>query len=435
MDCIAIFDIGKTNKKFILFDLNYNIVHESQTNFEEVKDDEGENCEDLRALTNWMRETWQNIQLNNNFNIKALNFTTYGASFVHLDENNRPVTPLYNYLKTFPKDIEGLFYSTYGDRLDIATQTASPALGMLNSGLQIFWLKHQHPTTFSKIRKSLHFPQYCSFIFSNTYASEFTSIGCHTAMWDMGKNDYHEWVKSEKIDLLLAPIKKEHLNGFTSFRDKQIPVGTGLHDSSAALIPYFDRIKEPFLLLSTGTWCITLNPFAKQLLTKEELLKDCLNYMTFEGKQVKASRLFLGNFHEVFTKMFAGHYFKPKDFFKSVAFDRSLLEKVKPKPHILKDKINPEAYFRATDLDNFDTYEEAYHRLLLDMADFQVEYVLLAGENLSSGTKKLYVDGGFSKNILFMELLREKLPQLQVEAFDIAQGTSLGGALVMRPYV
>jgi len=208
-----------------------------------------------------------------------------------------------------------------------------------------------------------------------------------------------------------------------------------MHDSSAALIPYFHKVEAPFLLLSTGTWCITLNPFAKNLLTREELIKDCLNYMTFEGKQVKASRLFLGHFHEEFTKIFAGHYFKPKDFYKSVTLDLEMLENVKSKPHILKDKINPEKFFNANDLDIYNIYEEAYHRFMLDMADYQAEYILLAAENQNSGITKLYVDGGFSKNVIFMELLKAKLPQFDIEAFEIAQGTSLGGAMVMQEYL
>ena len=141
--CIAVFDIGKTNKKLILFDLEFNLIHEEQTSFEEVKDDEGDNCEDLRALTNWMLETWKKIENDIRFNIRALNFTTYGASFVHLDDNLRPVTPLYNYLKPLPKEVEDSFFAKYGDKMDFATTTASPFLAMLNSGLQIYWLKHK----------------------------------------------------------------------------------------------------------------------------------------------------------------------------------------------------------------------------------------------------------------------------------------------------
>jgi hypothetical protein len=78
----------------------------------------------------------------------------------------------------------------------------------------------------------------------------------------------------------------------------QIPAGGGLHDSSSALIPYFISFHEPFVLLSTGTWCITINPFNNTMLSDYELDEDCLCYLSYEGKPVKASRLFAGYEHE-----------------------------------------------------------------------------------------------------------------------------------------
>jgi L-fuculokinase len=73
-----------------------------------------------------------------------------------------------------------------------------------------------------------------------------------------------------------------------------VQVGVGIHDSSSALASYLIKIKEPFLLISTGTWSITLNPFPVRELTFEELQNDCLNFLSIHGKTVKASRFFLG---------------------------------------------------------------------------------------------------------------------------------------------
>ncbi|EOR95143.1 Rhamnulokinase RhaK in alpha-proteobacteria [Arcticibacter svalbardensis MN12-7] len=78
--------------------------------------------------------------------------------------------------------------------------------------------------------------------------------------------------------------------------------GIGLHDSSAALIPFLASFQEPFMLLSTGTWCVSLNPFNQLPLTEDELKKDCLCYISYKGNPVKASRLFAGNEHEQQTK-------------------------------------------------------------------------------------------------------------------------------------
>ena len=96
---IAIFDIGKTNKKLFLFNENYEIVLEKSTQFDEITDEDGDACEDVELLSLWVIDTFNEILQNPIFEIKALNFSTYGASFVHLDSEGKVVTPLYNYLK------------------------------------------------------------------------------------------------------------------------------------------------------------------------------------------------------------------------------------------------------------------------------------------------------------------------------------------------
>ena len=88
----------------------------------------------------------------------------------------------------------------------------------------------------------------------------------------------------------------------------KLSVGVGLHDSSSAIIPYTINFTEPFVLLSTGTWSISMNPFNDKPLTFEELQNDCLCYMQYKEKPVKAARLFSGNEHEVQTKRLAEHF-------------------------------------------------------------------------------------------------------------------------------
>ena len=285
---IAIFDVGKTNKKLFLFDEQYNIVHEESTKLNEIKDEDGFECEDVQTLTNWIREKFIEVSSNNKYNIQAINFSGYGASFVHVDKNGKPVTPLYNYLKPYPQKLQQEFYAAYGGESLIARQTASPVLGHLNSGMQLYWLKHTKPDVFAAIKHSLHLPQYLSFIISSTPSSDLTSIGCHTQLWHFQKGKYHNWVCKEDIDIKFPAIFKSNAVVQIESGSNNIAVGVGLHDSSAALIPYLKLFKEPFVLISTGTWCISLNPFNASILTDYELHNDCLCYLTYEGKPVKA---------------------------------------------------------------------------------------------------------------------------------------------------
>ncbi|MFT2010482.1 FGGY-family carbohydrate kinase [Pontibacter sp. 13R65] len=438
--CVAVFDIGKTNKKFLLFDQNYQIIKDDEMSFEEITDDDGDSGEDLTALANWLRNIWQALEADTNFDVKAVNFTTYGASLVHLNSYGEPITPLYNYLKPFPEELEKQFYNAYGDKLLVAAQTSSPALGMLNSGLQLYWLKYGKPDVFREIAHTIHLPQYISYLFTGQMVTDYTSLGCHTALWSFEKKMYHDWVKAEGLDQLFPPLRSHDQPFEIKFRDKTIKAGLGLHDSSSALIPYLKQYQEPFLLLSTGTWGITLNPFSEKPLTVSDLKQDCLQYLTYTGKPVKASRKFIGNAHEEQVKLLAAHYQKPADYFKQVAFDESLIQSFgkteaaqTAKEVLVKDKIAT-AVKIDLDLALYDTYEKAYHQLVVELVEQQINSILLAAEGDTTKFSILLVDGGFSKNPIFMELLHRTFPHLRLKAGKSAQGTALGACLVMDAF-
>ncbi len=59
---IAILDVGKTNKKLFLFDESYNIVWEDSAGVPEIKDEDGDPCEDLDLLNSWIREITDQMQ-------------------------------------------------------------------------------------------------------------------------------------------------------------------------------------------------------------------------------------------------------------------------------------------------------------------------------------------------------------------------------------
>ena len=172
----AIFDIGKTNKKFLLFDNDYNVVYQEGREFEEIEDDDGFACENIDKLVKWIEDTLLDAIENLEYDIEAVNFTTYGATLVYLDKDGNRVTPVYNYLKSVDEEIFEEFYDKYEGKQEFCRKTASPALGMLNSGLQIYWLKKKKPEYWEQVEHILHFPQYLSYLFTGKIVSEHTSI-------------------------------------------------------------------------------------------------------------------------------------------------------------------------------------------------------------------------------------------------------------------
>src|SRR5690606_13122688 len=99
----AIFDIGKTNKKFFLFDSNFKEVYREYTSFDMLRDEDGYETENLPALKIWLKEVFDRILEEALYNIKAVNFSAYGASLIHLDGNGEVLTPLYDYTKPLDK--------------------------------------------------------------------------------------------------------------------------------------------------------------------------------------------------------------------------------------------------------------------------------------------------------------------------------------------
>src|SRR5258705_2252215 len=186
---IAIFDVGKTNKKLLLFDQQYDLVHEESKKFDEIKDEDGFACEDVAKLTEWVKSSFERIAADERFDLKGVNFSAYGASFVYLDENGEVTLPLYNYLKPYPKKLQDQFYKAYGGESAIAKQTASPVLGNLNSGMQLYRLKYEKPEAFEKIKYALHLPQYLSYILCSKPNADITSVGCHTNLWHFQQNN------------------------------------------------------------------------------------------------------------------------------------------------------------------------------------------------------------------------------------------------------
>jgi sugar (pentulose or hexulose) kinase len=408
---IAIFDVGKTNKKCFLFNQSYQVVHEHTERLAETTDEDGHACEDLSCLRQFVFDSLQKLAALKQFELKAINFSAYGASFVYIDENGEPLTPLYNYLKPYPPKLQEQFYNAYGGQAAFSSRTASPVLGSLNSGMQLYRLKYERPELFKKIKHALHLPQYLAYLLSGKAYSDLTSIGCHTNLWDFENNNYHDWVRKEGIEKLLPPIVSyDHTTPGPNY-----VIGTGLHDSSAALIPYLINFTEPFVLISSGTWCISLNPFNNSLLTQEELSKDCLCYLQYKGLPVKASRLFAGQAHEDAVKKIAAHYNVSPFFYQKIEFDAALAAQLKKET--------------GRDLLSFGNVKEAYHQVMIDIVRKQAAATKLV---LNNPVKRIFVDGGFSNNPLYMHLLAAEFPQLKIYAASMSQATALGAALAVH---
>jgi sugar (pentulose or hexulose) kinase len=429
---IAVFDVGKTNKKLFLFDEHYKIVYEKSARFIETLDEDGFPCENLESLCLSVFDSLHEVFKLKQFHIRAVNFSTYGASLVYVDETGEPLTPLYNYLKPYHEKLSRELYKAYGGDTQFASETASPILGSLNSGLQLYRVKKEKPELFKRIKHALHLPQYLSYLLSGQFYSDITSIGCHTALWDFDKNDYHAWVEKEGLASKLAPVLPIDEVFDADLEHHHYKTGIGLHDSSAALTPYQVSFHEPFILISTGTWCISMNPFNHSPLTTEELQNDCLCYLEYQGNPVKASRLFAGNEHEQQVKRIAAHFKQDSIIFRAMAYQPEIITHLRKNipQNKSSDPFLKESVFKDRDLSVFKNETEAYHQLIIDLVHQQVHSTNMVLKG--TAVRRVFVDGGFSKNAVYMNLLANAFPDTEVFAASMAQASAIGAALAIH---
>jgi sugar (pentulose or hexulose) kinase len=427
---IAVFDIGKTNKKMLLFNKKLGLVLQQEEKFPTIYDDDNFECDNIDLIVSWIKESVESLIKQNKYDLLSVNFSTYGATLAFVGENGKMVTPLYNYLKPMPKGITEPIYDKFGGVEEFCRCTASPSRGMLNSGMQILWLKKCKPQLFQKVKYIMHFPQYLSYCFTKQVTTEYTSIGCHSALWNFDLKTYHSWVSSEGIQLP-QPLSNDTTFDVT-IAGKTIGVGIGIHDSSAALVPYFLCSKEQFILISTGTWFIFMNPFNEEPLTKEQLDKDTLCYMSTLRQQVKSSQLFMGHIHDMNVHQISEFFMVSPNFYKEIKVDETLLEKLlQPgsSHRVFFNKGIPSDFVdRSVDLSTFAGITEAYHQLIVDLTYKAIESLnlIIPGNDI---TNIIYVSGGFARNEIFLKILSKLIPQKRIFTSEVDNASALGAAL------
>ncbi|MEJ1239465.1 FGGY family carbohydrate kinase [Chryseolinea sp. T2] len=429
---ILIFDIGKTAKKVLIFDPQFNVLEEQAEIFQEISDDDGFPADDLPRVAAWLRDRFSYYRSHQSYSITHCNVSGYGASLVNLDAHGQALMPFYNYLKAFPASCRTLF-EQYNLNNQVCIDTASPWLGLLNSGLQLFWLKHDRPEFFKRVATTLHLPQYFASLLTGTLATETTSVGCHTMLWDYQTNDYHAWVKKENLDRLFPPMIETTHSISKQAGTNVVQLGAGVHDSSAALMPYLATQHNPFLLLSTGTWNICFNPFNDTPLSAKELASDCLCYLTYQGRPVKASRIFLGHEHEVQVNELNRHFNVGPDYYKSIKFNPQTYELLsndasRPFYPIGMEGTGPlpEKSLQHTRLEAFTDMDEAYHQLIRYLVKWQLLSVDLVDPERR--VKDLIVVGGFTRNAVFLETLKRSMATRSLLISDHPRASALGAA-------
>ena len=146
-------------------------------------------------------------------------------------------------------------------------ETLSPCLPRgLNLGKQVFYMERQFPAEFKAARAFLGYPQYWSWRLSGVAATEFTSVASHTDLWRPMEGRLSSMVDELGWRRLFPPMRKAwdtlgtlkpEIAAATGLAPN-VRVVCGAHDSNASLVPHLMSRRDPFTVISTGTWVIIM---------------------------------------------------------------------------------------------------------------------------------------------------------------------------------
>lgn len=255
---IAVLDIGKTNAKLALVDAATLAEIAVLTRPNRVLPGPPWPHMDLEGHWRFFVDALRQMQAAQG--IDAISVTTHGAAAVLLDGQGGLAAPMLDYEHPIPAD------PAYDALRPDFTQTGSPRLpGGLNLGAQLHWLMGQ-PGLRDRIAHVVTYPQYWGSRLTGMLASDVTSLGCHTDLWDPWKGCFSPLVARLGLQDRIAPARRADavLGGVTTEVASLtgIPAGTpvavGIHDSNASLYPHLAGREGPFAVVSTGTWVVAM---------------------------------------------------------------------------------------------------------------------------------------------------------------------------------
>jgi L-fuculokinase len=260
--CVAVFDIGKTNMKVVVFDAAGKVVAERSHPNASVLPDAFWPYKRLYMEGAWAFLIGALKELGAQFPIEAISISAHGAAGVLVGDKDAALPAV-----DYEFDIDGDVAAEYEKVRPPFDETKSPKLTRgLNLGKQVFYLQRQYPAEFGAARAFLGYPQYWSWRLSGVAALEATALGAHTDLWSP-----YDGRPSSMVDKLgwrrLLPPRRNAWDTLGTLKP-EVAAATGLapdvrvicgaHDSNASLVPHLVSRRDPFTVISTGTWVIMM---------------------------------------------------------------------------------------------------------------------------------------------------------------------------------
>ena len=297
---VAVIDIGKTNAKLALvrlYDLTETMVL-TRPNIVLA----GPPYPHFDVEGHWEFLLEGLSRLGAEHDIEAITITTHGAAGALLSEDGSLAAPILDYEHTGPD----AFARAYDAIRPAFSETGSPRLAMgLNLGAQIHWQFANDPGLRDRVAHVVTYPQFWGHRLTGNLATDVTSLGCHTDLWNPYEGRFSALPERLGISERIAPPRRpgDVLGTLTAEvarrtgLSSQTPVYCGIHDSNASLLSHLVACEPPFSVVSTGTWVIAMTVGGKPV-TLDPALDMLVNVNAF-GDAVPSARFMGGREHDL----------------------------------------------------------------------------------------------------------------------------------------
>jgi len=447
---IAVFDIGMTNKKVAVYDDSLRQLDAKYRVFEPlfVKDFP---CHDLEAIEEWFIGELRELAAK--YPIKVLAVSAHGATFVCVGKDGKSAVPCVYYTHEPGEDFYRRFYERFGKAEELQARTGTPAFrAMINPAKGILFAQEQFGEEFKNVSAVLPYPQYWGLRITGKIGVESTYMGNHTYLWDQVDNN----LSSVAHNLGIAPFLRDKLRkpwdtlgtvsedfAVKTGLAKETIVTMGIHDSNSALLPHFaKRENQKFILNSTGTWCVIMNPVEKYGFEPDELGKVVFFNISAFGTPIKTA-IFLGGLEfETWSQLFierSGRKILPpwnEELYRSILREKKLflLPELMPGSgqfplsgaRIVEDGKN--YYFDSGDFNPpcLGDFEKSIAALRVSLV--MQTLTALERTGIESGCE-VYTEGGFRNDEAYSRLLSSALANNKVFLTDINEASALGAAM------
>lgn len=412
-----VLDVGKTNVKLLVMDKAGSILDVLKTENRSL--DKAPYLQlDTERVWTWLMDSAGSLA--RKYSIDAIVPSTHGCSAVLVDDNGAVLPPM-DYEAEPPPDIDEAFEALTPP----FSQTQAPRLPQgQNLGRQLFWLQREFPDAFAKVRWVLTYPQYWAWRLSGVAASEVTSIGCHTHLWEPGYKRFSSLVRERGWENLFPPFRSafDVLGPITPEvveRSGLLPackVYTGIHDANAAYCLYLRGHDRPFSLASTGTWVVMFSP--RKHVSKLDAQRDTMAISNVLAEPLPIARFMGGREFELLTGDLDSRQFTEADMVSVIQKQSFLLPSYAaggPFPQSKGATLGPEL---------------TEHGEILARATLYLALMTRTSMAMMESDGDLMIDGGFVNNIWYCRLLATLLGHKRCYLNHETEGTAVGAGML-----